>query len=302
VNFVTIILDVIMYSLDLRKVACRLYEKYGSSRKVSMILEVSHSSVCRWVKTIARKRYFRQPKLCSGLVKDTIRTTLLVNPFVSIRTLVTKIKEICQVAVSRELVRVAIAKLQYTKKKAKAFSCPKNLEQKTMEFKTLRDTYIQQERPFFSLDETSFGRHSKVQKGYALKGQLLKIIKPKASIQTVSSLVVISNKKIMKHEEIKGSYNKTTFLNFLSNLQLPHKSVILLDNVSFHHCCDVKELAKEKQWELLYVPPYSPWFNPIEGVFSIVKRRYYCCYDIQSSFDAVTEDHCASFFKKSLEL
>lgn len=291
-----------MYSLDLRKVACRLYEKYCSSRKVSKILEVSHSSVCRWVKSVSRKQYYRLPKLSTGLVKDTIRTTLLVNPFVSIRTIVTKIKEICKVNVSRELVRVAIAKLEYTKKKAKAFSCPKNLEQKTLEFKSLRDTYIRQERPFFSLDETSFGRHSKVQKGYALKGQLLKIVKPKASIQTVSSLVVVSNKEIIHHEEIQGSYNKLTFLSFLSNLQLPHRSVILLDNVSFHHCCDVKNLAKEKQWKLLYVPPYSPWFNPIEGVFSIVKRKYYSCYDIQSSFNAVTEDHCTSFFKKSLEL
>jgi hypothetical protein len=55
------------------------------------------SSVCRWVKTVTRKRYSRRPKLCTGLVKDTIRTTLLVNLFVSIRSLVTKIKEICNV-------------------------------------------------------------------------------------------------------------------------------------------------------------------------------------------------------------
>jgi len=51
---------------------------------------------------------------------------------------------------------------------------------------------------------------------------------------------------------------------------------------------------------LLYVPPYSPWFNPVERVFSIVKRNYYSTRDIQQSFQCVKDIHIRSFFHRSL--
>jgi hypothetical protein len=108
-----------MYSLDLRKVACSLYQKYCSARKVALILEVSHSSICRWVKNIQRKRYSRKPKLCSDFVIDTIKTSLSINPFHSIRSLVQKVKEVCNILVSRELIRCAILKIGFSKKKCK---------------------------------------------------------------------------------------------------------------------------------------------------------------------------------------
>jgi transposase len=52
------------------------------------------------------------------------------------------------------------------------------------------------------------------------------------------------------------------------------RTVLLMDNVAFHHSYKVKEYTKEIQWDILFVPPYSHVFNPIEGVFSIVKRQY----------------------------
>jgi hypothetical protein len=41
-------------------------------------------------------------------------------------------------------------------------------------------------------------------------------------------------------------------------------------------------------------------FNPIEGVFSIVKRHYYKFLDISRSFDQVTVSHINAFLKHSL--
>ena len=77
---------------------------------------------------------------------------------------------------------------------------------------------------------------------------------------------------------------------------------ILLDNVRFHYCKAVKELACKMGWELLFVPPYSPWFNPIEieGIFSIIKRAYYKQLSIDDSIKTVTSQHLQAFFKHSL--
>ncbi len=55
------------------------------------------------------------------------------------------------------------------------------------------------------------------------------------------------------------------------SFDLPAGTVLLLDNVSFHHSKVVKEYAISQGLVLLYVPPYSPWFNSVEGVFSIAK-------------------------------
>jgi transposase len=45
-----------------------------------------------------------------------------------------------------------------------------------------------------------------------------------------------------------------------------------MDNLSAHKGERVKELIEQRGCELLYLPPYSPDFNPIEEAFSKVKR------------------------------
>jgi transposase len=47
--------------------------------------------------------------------------------------------------------------------------------------------------------------------------------------------------------------------------------VIVLDNLSAHKGGRVKEIVEGRGCELIYLPPYSPDFNPIEQVFSKVK-------------------------------
>ena len=47
-----------------------------------------------------------------------------------------------------------------------------------------------------------------------------------------------------------------------------------MDNVSFHKSKEVKEYISKTDNNILYVPPYSPQFNPIELVFSKMKHNY----------------------------
>jgi transposase len=87
------------------------------------------------------------------------------------------------------------------------------------------------------------------------------------------------------------------FATFLDALDLPNGTVIMLDNVAFHHSKIAKVAADKKGFELLFTPPYSPWFNPIEEVFSIVKRAFYKNWSIKDAFESVNSMHCAAFFK-----
>ncbi len=47
--------------------------------------------------------------------------------------------------------------------------------------------------------------------------------------------------------------------------------VVVMDNLSSHKGGRVSELIEERGCELVYLPPYSPDFNPIEEAFAKVK-------------------------------
>lgn len=53
--------------------------------------------------------------------------------------------------------------------------------------------------------------------------------------------------------------------------KLPPKSVIVMDNATFHKRDDTKALIKQAGHDLLYLPAYSPDFNPIEQKWAHAK-------------------------------
>ncbi len=288
-----------MYSRDLRERAVRLYKRFFSLRKVAIYLDISHSTVGRWLRNIDRKKYSRNPTVCSETVISTIKATLEQEPFTSTRTLTRMIKEGCGVNVSKELVRVAIKNLGFTKKKAKHFVQPKGLGDVTRKFLQSRSNFVQQDREFVSIDETSFGRNGKHCYGYALKGKAVGLNHSKPFGKTVSSLVAVSRQGIVKRTQKEGSFNTAAFAEFIKALDVPRGTVLLLDNVRFHHSMETINAASSKGFELLYTPPYSPWYNPIEEVFSIVKRSFYTDWSIDNAFNKVTQAHCKAFFDHS---
>lgn len=291
-----------MFPNDRRKMAIHMYSLLSSLRKVAILLNVSHMTVSRWLKHQEKKKYCLKDKshLKSVLIVETIRAAISSNPFITVQKMKEIILEVFKFTVSRELIRTVISKCGMSRKKARFFSKPSNLESKTNEFVRLRDLYISEKRTFVSMDETSFGRHGKSFYGYAPKGEQLRIKRTNARITTTSSLVVVSENAIIKHQNIIGSYNTLLCSSFLSSLDLISGSVIILDNVSFHHSKLVKQVADEKGFILLFSPPYSPWFNPVEGVFSIIKRDFYKHGSIDHAFKTVTTEHCKAFFNKSM--
>ena len=249
---------------------------------------------------MVKKPYSRSTITKSSLIVDTIKASIIGNPFISLIALQKIILEVFKFTVSKELIRCAIASIRYSKKNARFYGVPKNLNDKIKTFIDVRDNYIHKGFKFYSLDETSFGRHTNVVKGYSPIGKPLKIPKTTPRITTLSYLVLASNEGIEKSHKQTCSFNSSSFLEFLKSFDFPANSVVLLDNVSFHHSKVAKEYANEKGIHLLYTPPYSPWYNPIEGIFSIVKRSFYKDGNIEKAFHSVTSNHCKAFFQDSL--
>lgn len=73
---------------------------------------------------------------------------------------------------------------------------------------------------------------------------------------------------------VEGSTTREVFEAYLKQVlgpALKKVQVVVMDNLSAHKGAGVRELIEERGCELIYLPPYSPDFNPIEEAFSKIK-------------------------------
>ena len=72
---------------------------------------------------------------------------------------------------------------------------------------------------------------------------------------------------------VEGGTNGAVFEGYLREVLVPalrEGDVIVMDNLSVHKSERVRELVEGAGAQLIYLPPYSPDFNPIEEAFSKV--------------------------------
>ena len=288
------------YSIDRRQVLIWRYEETKSIRAAAKSCRVSKSTAQRWIADSIRapqnpkiRKVRRSTKI--NRVIHLVEKSLLDDPFKSCLDLSRSF------GVSKELIRRCVHILGFSCKKARYYGVSKNASVLTTEFIRRRDQYIKESRPIYSVDETGFGRFSyQHRKGWALVGKELRVRKKFARQTSTTVLACSSDAGWVKTMEVNGGVNRLTFCSFISSLDVPRGSVILLDNASIHKGDDVKKVFLEKGYTMLYVPPYSPWFNPIEGCFSIVKRHYPVVQNVKTAFNSLTVKHFEAFFRRSL--
>ena len=75
--------------------------------------------------------------------------------------------------------------------------------------------------------------------------------------------------------------------------KLPKDHVIIMDNAAFHKKEVLQNLARKYSQKLIFLPPYSPEYNPIEHTWSALKRKVADCvhlYDsISQALNAILE-------------
>lgn len=94
--------------------------------------------------------------------------------------------------------------------------------------------------------------------------------KERASLLAAVTLRGLEGTHCLVHPE---NVNKVAFISYLKTLlpNLKAGSVLVLDNWRVHMGPDVRELVEKYHCSLLYLPAYSPDFNPIELLFSKIK-------------------------------
>ena len=106
-----------------------------------------------------------------------------------------------------------------------------------------------------------------------------------------------------------GGTKGTTFVEYLRNNLIPtlHKGdIVIMDNLRSHHVKEVCETLEAAGMIPLYLPPYSPDFNPIEKLWSKLKailrklkvRTIEQLPDaIQYAFSCISKQDCIGWFQ-----
>ncbi len=128
----------------------------------------------------------------------------------------------------------------------------------------------------------------------SLKGTRARGEKPLKRGKNLSLISAISKEKVIASTNIYGTVDGVTFEAFLVKKLIPNlwkNACVVIDNARFHKGEEVRKLIEKTGAKLVYLPPYSPEFSPIENFWSKVKAilRKIKPRNYQDLIDAITK-------------
>ncbi len=121
------------------------------------------------------------------------------------------------------------------------------------------------------LDESGFERTAHRAHGWGLRGKKVYGERSGNKRPRTSLISARQGKRLLAPILFEGNTNATLFNYWLKShlfAELAQGSTIIMDNATFHKTAATKRIIEQAGHSLLFLPPYSPDFNPIEGDFA----------------------------------
>lgn len=125
------------------------------------------------------------------------------------------------------------------------------------------------------IDETWATTNMLRPRGRSLAGTRLIDKAPHGHWKTTTLIAGLRAEGLTAPLVLDGAVNGDAFLAYVQQTLAPTLrpgDVVVMDNLSSHKRRGVREAVEAVGAKLLYLPPYSPDFNPIEQAFSKFKR------------------------------
>ena len=126
----------------------------------------------------------------------------------------------------------------------------------------------------FFLDEVGFSISMRSRRGRSLVGS--RAIQNVTSLRSrnISVCCAISKNGILTYKSQERAFNTETFSEFVANVifELNQNGIsgayLVMDNVPCHKSSQIEEMVVESGNHVKFLPPHSPFLNPIENMFS----------------------------------
>ena len=171
---------------------------------------------------------------------------------------------------------------------------------------------IYDESNMYFVDEVGFNVTMRSRRGRSLKGTRAVHIVHGLRARNISVCCAMSKSGIVKFVKQTCAFQTTSFNNFIETIQDDAETlqigpiVIFMDNVPFHKSTCIRESVQNRGNKIMFLPPYSPFLNPIENMFSkwkqsIRQRRPNDETELFAMIDdvenVITPSDCASYFR-----
>jgi transposase len=126
------------------------------------------------------------------------------------------------------------------------------------------------------IDETWASTNMARRYGRAPRGERLRAGVPHGHWKTTTFVAGLSRNGMIAPWVLDGAMNGDAFTTYVARVLVPELSpgnVVIMDNLSSHKAPAVRAAIEAAGARLLFLPPYSPDFNPIEMAFSKLKAH-----------------------------
>lgn len=161
------------------------------------------------------------------------------------------------------------------------------------------------------IDETGTSTNMARLRGRAPRGERLVSKVPHGHWKTTTFVAGLRTNALTAPCVIDGPMNGDAFLAYVEQILVPTLKpgdIVVMDNLSSHKLPAIREAIEAAGARLLYLPPYSPDFNPIEQLFAKLKAalRKAAERSVESLWNRIAilldifpPDECANYFRNS---
>jgi len=161
------------------------------------------------------------------------------------------------------------------------------------------------------IDETGTSTNMARLRGRAPRGDRLVGKIPHGHWKTTTFVAGLRANTLTAPCVIEGPMNGNAFLAYVEQILAPSlkpKDIVVMDNLSAHKVPGVRQAIQVAGARLLYLPPYSPDFNPIEQLFAKLKALLRKAAErsvdglwnrIAILLDAFTPNECTNYFRNA---
>lgn len=125
------------------------------------------------------------------------------------------------------------------------------------------------------LDESGVTTEMTRRYGRAPRGERVAEATPAGHWRTLTVLGALTVEGMLASMTIESPTDGEVFLAYLEQVlgpRLQPGQVVVMDNLAAHKVAGVRQLIEARGAQLLYLPPYSPDFNPIEQAWAKIKQ------------------------------
>lgn len=304
----------IVKGLSFRKISKQLFIGYGTARRLWLTFKTT-GDVSRRAQALSSSR--SHLRILDEYHEYFIICLILRSPTTHLYEIQRQIEEVSNTTVSVPTICRLLRRYGLTRKAVQRVALQRS---STLRANFMANMFLYSRNVFVWVDETGSDRRNYLRKyGYAMRGERAVKHTFMSRGKRINAIVAISGSGVVAYYLTDKKIDQIVFYNFTRAELIPNlqqfdgandNSLVVMDNLSVHHCQPITTLLQSMGIVVQFLPPYSPDLNPIEEAFSYIKQYLRLHEDvmqvtndpvpiIKSAIESITSRMCQQWINHS---